>query len=152
MGGTQQPPRGQIPPHPFQGGLDLVPNPVGNLGSAPSHRCCRCHCRHHHCHRQRDSRLDVILARWLTHHARPCQHRRCSQGSGSRTLQLGGWGASAGVVVPSPPTPILVARAGNNHNKDGRIIVKEMREKMRRGWRALIITPWTCGGGRSTCL
>ncbi len=32
-----------------------------------------------------------------------------------------------------PPTPVLAARADNNDDKDGHIIVDETREKMRRG-------------------
>jgi hypothetical protein len=42
-----------------------------------------------------------------------------------------------------PPAPYLAARASNNKDKDedGCIIVKEMWEKKRRGWQALIIAP-----------
>ncbi len=51
-----------------------------------------------------------------------------------------------------PPTPILAARADNDDNKDGHIIVKEMREKTRRERQALIIAPQQCDSRRSTCL
>ncbi len=33
----------------------------------------------------------------------------------------------------SPPTPVLAARDDNDNDKDGRIMVEEMREKTRRG-------------------
>ncbi len=51
-----------------------------------------------------------------------------------------------------PPTPILAARADNDDNEDGHIIVQETREKKRRGLRASIIAPRPRNGGRSTCL
>jgi hypothetical protein len=97
---------------PFEGGLKLVPDPVGNLGGAPSrHRCRRRRRRRrrHHRHRRRDSRLDVVLARRSTHHARPCRRRRCSRGGGGRTLRSGGGrGSSAGrsgrSSSPTPPS------------------------------------------------
>jgi hypothetical protein len=36
MGGTPRPPRGRIPPCPFQGGLKLFPDPVRHLSSTPT--------------------------------------------------------------------------------------------------------------------
>ena len=51
-----------------------------------------------------------------------------------------------------PPAPVLVARADNDSNEDGCIIVKEMQEKTRRGRRASIIAPRQRNSGRSACL
>ena len=65
---------------------------------------------------------------------------------------MGGGGGIGGSGCFVPPAPILAARADKDNDKDGRIIVKEMREKTRRGRRALIIAPRPRDSGRSACL
>jgi hypothetical protein len=52
----------------------------------------------------------------------------------------------------SPRAPVLAARADNDDDEDGRIIVEETREKMRRGRQASIIGPRPRDGRRSACL
>jgi hypothetical protein len=156
--GTPQPPRGQIPPCPFQGGARTCPQPRRASWRRPHHHCRRRHV-HHRC-RRRDSYLNVVLAHRSIYHARLCQRRRRSRGSSGRTLRFpecpsplwAAAGASAGVVASSPPAPVLAARADNDDDEDNRIIVKEMREKTKRGRRASIIAPRQRDSRRSACL
>ena len=65
---------------------------------------------------------------------------------------MGGGGGIGGRGRFFPPAPVLAARADNNDNKDGHIIVEETRENMRQGQQALIIVPQPRYSGRSAYL